>query len=139
MSTKKNDIVHKFSGDALKSARKGLGLSQEEFAKPLGLTGGYISKLEKNERLPKEIVVQGIISIHRIRRDWLEGDNVSEPLTSYSVSAIHRALTPDQEAVLDALEGSDMAQIMMKGFLQLEGADQAQAYADFVKKWQSKK
>ncbi len=46
--------------------------TQEEFAEPLGLTGGYISKLEKEERLPSEQLMLNLENVYRLSRNWLE-------------------------------------------------------------------
>ncbi len=61
-----------------------------------------------------------------------------EAATVYGVTSVHRNLTPDQETVLEALEGDPLAQLFILDMLKLEGDDLAQAYADFRKRWKGK-
>jgi transcriptional regulator with XRE-family HTH domain len=55
----------------LRSERKELGINQEQFAKPLDITGSYLSDIERGKAVPKNSVLQ-LIEIHyRINRNWL--------------------------------------------------------------------
>lgn len=56
----------------LKIFRKSLKLTQDEFAKPLGLTGSYISDVERGKSDLSEPVLILIEVIFRINRIWLK-------------------------------------------------------------------
>lgn len=55
----------------LRVFRSKLNLNQKEFAKPLGITGGYISKIEKGLSDLSESVLCLIEVNYRINRNWL--------------------------------------------------------------------
>lgn len=57
--------------ERLKKIRKELDLSQEEFAKRLGVTGGGISKLEKGERNITEQMLKSICREFKVNYLWL--------------------------------------------------------------------
>lgn len=51
--------------------RKTLNLTQEEFAKKLGLSRNYIWMIEKGERVPPDRTISDICRIYGIQEDWL--------------------------------------------------------------------
>lgn len=51
--------------------RKSLNLTQEEFAKNLGLSRNYIWMIEKGERVPPDRTISDICRIYGIQEDWL--------------------------------------------------------------------
>ena len=57
--------------ERLKKIRKELNLSQEEFGKRLGITGGGISKLEKGERNITEQMQKSICREFKVNVLWL--------------------------------------------------------------------
>lgn len=57
--------------ERLKRIRKELDLSQEEFGKRLGITGGGISKLEKGERNLTEQMLKSICREFKVNYLWL--------------------------------------------------------------------
>jgi len=70
-------MIRQILAENLKSFRKGLGLNQRQFAKPLGISGGYISKVEKGLSFLSESVLSLMEINYRINRNWLlynEGD-----------------------------------------------------------------
>ena len=66
----KKKVVIKVN-ERLKKIRKELDLSQEEFAKRLGVTGGGISKLEKGERNITEQMLKSICREFKVNYLWL--------------------------------------------------------------------
>ena len=58
-------------GKNLRVMRKGLGLTQDEFAKPLGITGSFISDIERGKANPSESVTQLLEIKYRISRKLL--------------------------------------------------------------------
>lgn len=58
----------------LREFRKLLNLKQDEFAKPLGITGGYISAIEKGKSNLSESVLCLIEINYRLNRKWLLKD-----------------------------------------------------------------
>jgi transcriptional regulator with XRE-family HTH domain len=56
----------------LRVFRSKLNLNQKQFAKPLGITGGYISKIEKGLSDLSESVLCLIEVNYRINRNWLK-------------------------------------------------------------------
>lgn len=51
--------------------RKSLNLTQDEFAKKLGLSRNYIWMIEKGERIPPDRTISDICRIFGINEDWL--------------------------------------------------------------------
>lgn len=51
--------------------RKSLNLTQDEFAKKLGLSRNYIWMIEKGERIPPDRTISDICRIFGISEDWL--------------------------------------------------------------------
>lgn len=51
--------------------RKSLNLTQDEFAKKLGLSRNYIWMIEKGERIPPDRTISDICRIFDIQEDWL--------------------------------------------------------------------
>ncbi|MBU4033908.1 MAG: helix-turn-helix transcriptional regulator [Proteobacteria bacterium] len=68
---KKTDELKNVLGPALRSIRKELGLTQAIFAKSLGITGAYVSDLERGLAVPSEPVVRQMESIYKINRKFL--------------------------------------------------------------------
>lgn len=83
----------------LRELRKYLNLSQEEFGKRLGITGGGISKLEKGERNFTEQMIKSICREFNVDYHWLttgEGEMFVETDTNY-IALIDRIMTGDNE------------------------------------------
>lgn len=59
------------NGDNLRTLRKELGLSQDEFGKRLGVSNTAISKLEKSERNLTEQMALSICREFRVNYYWL--------------------------------------------------------------------
>lgn len=51
--------------------RKSLNLTQDKFAKKLGLSRNYIWMIEKGERIPPDRTISDICRIFGINEDWL--------------------------------------------------------------------
>ncbi len=60
-----------YFSENLKSGRKTLEITQDVFAESLGVTGGYISDLEKRKRMPSETLVLLICLKFGLSRNWL--------------------------------------------------------------------
>jgi len=70
-------------GKNLKHIRKTLGLTQRQFAEPLGIKGSYISDIEKGKARPSESVIRLLEIKFRVNRKWLEsgqGEMLLEPI-----------------------------------------------------------
>lgn len=68
--------------ERIKSVRKYLGLSQEQFTKRLGLTRGAISNIELHITTPKPVLINIICKEFFVNKEWLEtgkGEMFSEP------------------------------------------------------------
>ena len=72
MSTDKIGQSENIFGKVLREARKALGLTQGEFAKPLSISGSYVSDIEKGKAVPSEAVIREISDYYRINRKKLE-------------------------------------------------------------------
>jgi transcriptional regulator with XRE-family HTH domain len=71
VQVKKTDNPKNILGVNLRTMRKELGLTQADFAKSLGITGGYISDLERGLAMPSEPVVRQMETIFKINREFL--------------------------------------------------------------------
>lgn len=56
----------------IKEIRNALNLSQDDFAKPLGIKGKHISAIERAKSFPSESVKQLLIIKYRVNRSWLD-------------------------------------------------------------------
>lgn len=64
-------------GKRIKEVRKGIGMSQAQFAKVLKVTRGHVSKLEIGQASPSEQLLALISRVFMVEWDWLltgEGD-----------------------------------------------------------------
>jgi len=79
MSTEKTATF----GIRLRKARRALDLTQKEFGNSTGITGGYVSDIEKKNKVPSDQLMQLIQINHKISRRWLEtgeGDMFTKPV-----------------------------------------------------------
>jgi len=58
-------------GKNLLTIRKELKLTQDNFAKPLGIKGSFISDIERGKAKPSESVIQLLEIKYRLNREWL--------------------------------------------------------------------
>lgn len=58
--------------------RKSLALTQDEFAKRLGLSRNYIWMIEKGERIPPDRTISDICRIFNVNPNWIR--NGEEPM-----------------------------------------------------------
>ncbi|NDY42894.1 helix-turn-helix transcriptional regulator [Dissulfurirhabdus thermomarina] len=58
-------------GGRLRRIRKTLGLTQRKFAEPIGISGSYISDIEKGKARPSSAVLQLLEIRYRINRGYL--------------------------------------------------------------------
>lgn len=93
--------------ERLKELREGLGLSQAEFAKRLGLQRNSISLVENGKRNLSDRTISDICDSFYINEDWLR----------YGTLPMNRAVSYDEEVamytqdILDDMEGSVAAAI----------------------------
>ena len=58
-------------GENLKKIRKHLGLNQADFANRIGITGGYVSDIERRNLVPSEPVLRSLELAFKINRKFL--------------------------------------------------------------------
>jgi len=119
MSNKKIGPSENKLGLAVRTARKALKLTQEEFARPLGISGAYVSDVEKGKATPSDPILQLMGMHYRISRKKLEtgeGDLfVEDPGTKYQVSQVQRTLTPREErALIVASQHDEVMEFLLK-------------------------
>jgi transcriptional regulator with XRE-family HTH domain len=71
-------------GDKIKYLRKSLNLTQEEFAKSLGVEQAYISQIENNQRKPSFEVLQKLYEVYNISADYILQDKIENPYPAAS-------------------------------------------------------
>jgi len=71
LSNKKVHTSDLIFGASIKSIRKILKLTQNQFAEPLSISGSYVSNIEKGEAMPSEAVIREVCTYYRINRDYL--------------------------------------------------------------------
>ncbi len=59
----------------LQVLRSALGMSQVEFARPLGVTNAHISKIEKGKTVPSDSLVKLICRVYNVNELWLKHGN----------------------------------------------------------------
>lgn len=61
-------------GDKIKKVRKAAGLTQEEFAKVLHVTGSYISEIEKGKKVPSDTLCDMVCMKFNVSKEfWDKG------------------------------------------------------------------
>lgn len=105
--------------------RKSLNLTQDEFAKKLGLSRNYIWMIEKGERIPPDRTVSDICRIFNVNPKWLR--NGEEPM-------IMPALDDDADFISDLLNAVDnpfidLIKSVMTVYKDLTPEDQQKAMA----------
>lgn len=81
MSTDKDGKTDNCFGSNLRLLRKTIKSTQGDFAKPLTITGGYVSDLERGKARPSQAVLNEIISVYKVNPNFLEmgdGDMFTE-------------------------------------------------------------
>ncbi|NPV89242.1 MAG: helix-turn-helix transcriptional regulator [Firmicutes bacterium] len=68
MPTEKMESISK----RLKAIRLDYGLSQVDFAKRIGITNAYVSKIEKGKTIPSEALIRLICKEFKINELWLK-------------------------------------------------------------------
>ena len=58
-------------GERIKAIRKIFNLTQKDFAKPIGVSYGHISNIEKNKDAPSKALIKLISSEYEIEEDWI--------------------------------------------------------------------
>ena len=129
--------MSKIISEYIKEARKAQRMTLRTLSEKSGVSVGHLSEFENGktelggDKLVKVCKVLGISTD-------VERGLISEPLTGYEAATIHRALTPDQEQILQALEGKPIAQQFIMDMMQLDEPDMLNAYSDFVRNWKGK-
>lgn len=80
--------------DRLRELRKSRGMTQEDFAKPLGVMGNTISQIELGQRNPSNVLVKSICREFGVSQVWLE-DGVGPmyaPQDENDIEVITRAM-----------------------------------------------
>lgn len=84
--------------DKIRLIRTTLKKSQSAFATPLGVSGPYISMLEKDHSTPSETLISLLIAVYHVNRGWWDtgdGEMFShEPLQPYSTLEMDAATDP---------------------------------------------
>lgn len=63
-------------GDRIRNIREALSLSQDEFAKSLGISQAAVSSYEKNYRQPQESLIRLIVGIYNININYLQNNEL---------------------------------------------------------------
>lgn len=58
-------------GDRIKQLRKSQNLTQQAFAKALGISAGYVSEIEQGNKMPGSEVLLSLKQVFHINTDWL--------------------------------------------------------------------
>ena len=58
-------------GNRIKEVRKSQSLTQQEFAKALGISAGYVSEIEQGNKMPGSEVLISLKMAYSINSDWL--------------------------------------------------------------------
>lgn len=108
--------------ERLKYLRKSLNLSQEEFGKKLGITGGGISKLEKGERNFTEQMIKSICREFNVDYIWFttgEGEMLSNiPETILDELVIEYNLDElDKDLIESYLKLDENSRSVLKNYL----------------------
>ena len=88
-------------GSRIKSIRKDIGISQDEFGKRLGVTGGAISLIEKGERTLTEQMRKAICREFGISYNWLVNgvEPMKMPAAEADMGKLERIMYGDNEFV----------------------------------------
>ena len=65
-------LTNQTVGSRVKQLRLALGKSQEEFAKDINMTAGYISQVENEISQPSDRTVEAICGAYSISPEWLK-------------------------------------------------------------------
>ena len=102
--------------ERLKSLRKTLNLSQDNFGERIGMTGGGVSLLEKGKRNITEQVIKSICREFNVDYIWLT-TGVGEMFISYDDSETMELL----DRILS--EENEFTKTLFKTFLKLDSKD----------------
>lgn len=94
-------------GDRIRKVRKDESLTQEKFARRLGVKGGYISTLETHRNDPSEQLILNICRTFGVNYEWLKkGMDQPEYEIGFRFSGLGRDLT---ERILRVFESPEEA------------------------------
>ena len=85
-------------GARIREQRKQLGMSQEQFAEKAGITGAYLSEIERGHKMPSITTLINIVNGLEISADILLRDTVhaARPYALNELTEKMRDLTPAQ-------------------------------------------
>lgn len=58
-------------GQRIKKIRKKRGMTQEKFAKDISIDRAYLSRIERGERKPSDLVILAVELVFNVKREWL--------------------------------------------------------------------
>ena len=95
--------------ERIKSIRKSLNMTQEQFSKKLSLSRNYIALIETGDRTPSDRTISDICREYSIREEWLrtgEGEmyDLPEDRTAAIVSDLLDRNSPMYDLILSILD-----------------------------------
>lgn len=95
--------------ERIKSIRKSLGLTQEQFSDKLNLSRNYIAQLEIGTKVPSDRTISDMCREYNINEQWLrtgEGDmyDLPESGTAAIVADLLDRSSPTYDLILNVLE-----------------------------------
>lgn len=131
-NTVKEDFLNRLDLLIKISKTRKVNLAQE-----IGISPSAITEIVKGRSNPSPQTLKSLSRFFKVNEEWLEY-GTGDKYTEYEPTVIHRGLTPDQEQILQALEGKPIAQQFIMDMMQLDEPDMLNAYSDFVRNWKGK-
>lgn len=106
--------------ERIKAIRKQNKLTQEQFAKRIGITGGALSLIESGKSNPSNQTVFSICKEFFVREEWLRtgAGEMSTPQEDEDAAYVEELLTDHDSPFYDLIRG------IMKSYLELSAQDQ---------------
>lgn len=126
MANKNEMWVH--AGEVLRELRRATGLSIHKVGKEVGVSGGYIAKIERGENNPSEVVLESLAELYhkdgqelfrlynKVESDEIKSFSALHPEIRKTVAAMStdRNIT-DEEALKIAERMKEIAQDILNG------------------------
>jgi transcriptional regulator with XRE-family HTH domain len=120
------------TGEKIKSIRLALGLTQVDFARPLGVGGNYISELEKGKGIPSNTLLALLRMYYHINETWWETDGREGTVFLWDQKAGKTQPVSLRDVALDYGINPELADLLLSSIGKLPPGKQCTAIKDII-------
>ncbi|HKZ17130.1 MAG TPA: helix-turn-helix domain-containing protein [Geobacteraceae bacterium] len=120
------------TGEKIKSIRVALGLTQVDFARPLGVGGNYISELEKGKGLGSSTLLTLLRMYYHINETWWDSDGREGAMFLWDPKAGKSQPVSLREVAREYGINPELADLLLSSIGKLPAGKQCTAIKDII-------